>query len=524
MAKNLDRLIAKVAMEVPAGDPEKATTAARDVAPQLTPEEAASLPAKWYPKVTAKAAGVPQLRDAWPRAWFEAIAEVLCHKGSDGLPALLELLARDNSTYHELVVLRLLRLAATGLQTREIVAKVAARLAEVHRTAVYAAVREVVHWSRRDPRPLELLRSMATVKVKNAEGDTVGNYIEQSEAELALAQMREAPRQATDAIDEEIVQVAVLGLDPGAFRTRAQEAADKLSFGAAVALGQRIQKPDLQVLQSRLPPTLSNHEAIWARSVLEILGHLGAPAVVPVRAAIDGGDDYVREKALRALCLLAARLTGAEQADLVRELEKRLPRLAPRDVRSLVRELVADAHADQAIGELLTALGDVKVKDFGNASTTVGDIARSAGAPPPPPANDDASKKRRCEEFARRFAATLVGEDFVSAQGMFCAALRKKYTPKKLKTLVAAESKHSGPPESFEYSDNNTTAAHLRVGGGDIPALPKHVTDRSFVRWCCLQFLPAEESDVDACFDFWMAVMEEDGELKVGFCHILNPD
>jgi hypothetical protein len=524
MAKNLDRSIAKVAMEVPAGDAEKMVAAARDVATQVTSAEAASLPERWYPKVTAKAAGVPQLRDAWPRAWFEAIVEVLCQKGADGLPGLLELFCRDNSTYHELVVVRLLRLAAADLQTEEILAKAATRLAQIHRTSVYAAVREVVDWSRRDPRPLELLRSLAAVTVKNAEGDTVGSYIEQFAAELALAQMRAAPQHAREAINEEIVQVAVLGLDPQAFCTRAAGAAAKLGARAAGALGERLQKPDLPVLQSRLPPTLSNPEAIWTRSVLEILGHMGAAAVAPALAAIDGEDEYVREKALRALCLIAARLTGAEQAELLRELKKRLPALAPRDVRSLVRELVADALGDEPIGGLLAVLGDVKVKDFGSASTTVGDIARSAGAPPRPAADDGATRKRRCAEFARRFAAALVAENFVAARGMLSAALGKKYTPKKLKTLVATESEHSGLPESFSYDDNDTTAAELRAGGGDIPALPKHVTDQNFVRWCCLQFQPSEDSGVDACFDFWMAVMEEEGELKVGFFHILPPD
>src|SRR5262249_15907039 len=132
--------------------------------------------------------------------------------------------------------------------------------------------------------------------------------------------------------------------------------------------------------------------------------------------------------------------------------------------------------------------------------------------------------KQACKEFSERFGAAVAAGDFVSAHGMLCATLRKKYTPKKLSALVAKESKHSGPPEAFEYAANATTAPELRKGEGGSPRLPSPVSDENFRQWCCLQFLPAEDSESDACFDWWMAVMEEDGELKVGFFHILDAD
>src|SRR5262249_20976609 len=164
MPGKLDQMIAKVALEMPGPDPSKMIAAAKEVAPNVTKEDAAKLPERWYPKITSKAAGAPQLRDAWPRAWFEAVVEILCQKGPIGLPALYELLDRDQATYHEMVTLRLLRMASEGLERDTTVAKLKSRLANLHMTHVYASVREVVFWSEREPGPLQLLRQMAKVK------------------------------------------------------------------------------------------------------------------------------------------------------------------------------------------------------------------------------------------------------------------------------------------------------------------------------------------------------------------------
>jgi hypothetical protein len=522
MATKLDQLVAKVALEAAGADPARVMAMAKEIAPKVSAEEAAKLPGRWHPRITSKAAGAPQLRDAWPRAWFEAVAEVLCQKGDVGLPALFELLDRDTATYHEMVVLRLLRMAAAGLERLAIVAKLKARLPALHQTQVYASVREAVYWSECDPEPLRLLRPLASLRVKNAEGATVGSYIEQYEAELALAQAKRAPRTSADPLDDLIVSTAILALEPEAFRTQAAASAAKLGPAAADRLAGRLEKPDLPTLQSRAPRGLSNCDAAWARAVIEILGHLGGAAIGAAWSFLDRDDEYIKEKSLRLLCLLAARASGVDRDSVVSKLKKRLPKFHHRVLRPVISELLLDARTESSVRGVLDALGEVLVKDHGNGTIAIGDIVKALYVPPKP-APPQPAEQAAYKAFGERLGAALVAKDFDAAQGMFCKPLQKKFSPKKLATLVARESKHSGPPDTFEYADNDTTAAELRQGKNEFPPLPAHVTDSNFRRWCCLQFLPDEESDL-ACFDWWMAVAEEKGELKVGFFHVLDAD
>jgi hypothetical protein len=522
VASKLDEMIAKVAVEAAGTDPGKMIASAREAAPQVTAEEAAKLPERWYPKVTSKTAGAPHLRDSWPRAWFEAVVEILWQKGKEALPPLLELLQRDGSTYHEMVILRLLRMAAAGVERKAILDKLKARLPTLHRTQVYAAVRDVVFWSERDPEPLVQLRPMAKVKVKDAEGDTIGTYIKQYEGELALLQAKRAPQKSADPLDEWIVSTAILALESDAFRAQAAAAARELGSAAAGPLAERLKKPDLSVLQSRAPSALSAHEATWCRAVLEILGHFGTTAIPIARSLLDSDDEYIREKSLRLVFLLAARQPGHEREVFLSGLRKRLLRLHHRNLRPIVSELLLDARSEPEVMRVLDELAGVKVADYGQGKIAIGDMVRALYVAPKPRASPSTIKQSK--EFAEQLGALVVAKDFRGVWGMFSRALQKNFSAKKLAALVAKESKHSGAPEDFRYDDNDTTAAELREGGGDFAALPAHMTDANFRRWCCLQFLPEEGSEVDACFDWWMAVMEEKGTLKVGFFHITEPD
>jgi hypothetical protein len=429
-----------------------------------------------------------------------------------------------------MVVIRLLRMAAAGLKRDAILAKLKARLPALHQTQVSASVCRVVFWSEREPQPLELLRQLEAFPVKNSEGQTVGSYIEQFEAELALVQARRAPKIANEPLAEEIVSVAVLGLEPDGFRERAIAVARSLGTTAVGPLIALLNKPDLPILQSRVPPTIPNHEAIWRRAIFEILGHLGAAALPAARSLVADDDEYIRELAIRLLCRIAAGEDGAAREAVVIELRSRLPSMAYGEIRDAVSRLVADVHAEPKIMEILESLADVQVKLSGDRTITVGEMVKARYVPPKP---EPRSKKKltskranatQCEGFARRFGAAVVARDFAAAQKMLCAPLQKTLTPRKLAQLVAKNSKHSGPPDAFEYSASDLTIAELRDGDGEWLPIPSHITESNFLHWCCIQFLPVEESDADACFDWWMAAMDEKGELKVGFFHILDPD
>ena len=138
-------------------------------------------------------AGSPDLSDSWPHLWFEALTELLYQRKADGLPLLLTLMDRDDSTYHQYVIVRLLRLAADGVEPEAILARIRTRLESLHYGKTRESVREVTYWKMTDPRPVELLRRMADVVCARSDGDTVGLYLRQMGEELPvhLARMKD---------------------------------------------------------------------------------------------------------------------------------------------------------------------------------------------------------------------------------------------------------------------------------------------------------------------------------------------
>jgi hypothetical protein len=190
MASRLDHTIAKVAIANGGWDRPKMIAAAVEAAGSVTPKDLAKLPDRWYPALSARLAGAPDLDDAWQHLWFEALAEILFQKGAEGLPALLILWEREDSTYWNLILIRLLRLAADGVESDLILSRVRFRLESLHYVQTRLSVREVMEWQGDDPRPLELLRPMAGIEVPNSDGDTVRTYIERFEWERGIAAER----------------------------------------------------------------------------------------------------------------------------------------------------------------------------------------------------------------------------------------------------------------------------------------------------------------------------------------------
>jgi hypothetical protein len=191
MASKLDEGIARVAIVIADRDRAATGRVATEVAAKLSEKDVAKMPDRWYPAIGARKAGAPELLDGWSHLWFEALTEVLFQKKA--LPELLTLMDRDDSTYHQYAIVRLLRLAADGLESSMILDRVRARLTTLQHVWTRASVREVVYWKADDSRPVELLQQMADIVVPRSDGDTVGMYLEQMGEELVvhLARMKE---------------------------------------------------------------------------------------------------------------------------------------------------------------------------------------------------------------------------------------------------------------------------------------------------------------------------------------------
>jgi len=185
MPEKLEELITQVVIKAAADNGcelilSELIAAAAKVAPLLTPADVAKFPSLWYPPLSGKAAGAPMLKEGWGRLWFEALVEVLYQTGSIGIPPLFELLERDTKTYHALVVVRLLRLAAADVQKKKILDKVKARLPEMGHGEGPESVQEVMVWAAHaDQRLTKLLLSMAKLKLKGIGELTVGSAMKE---------------------------------------------------------------------------------------------------------------------------------------------------------------------------------------------------------------------------------------------------------------------------------------------------------------------------------------------------------
>jgi hypothetical protein len=192
MASKLDERIARLAIVIDGRDRAAMDREAAALAGQLSPKDVAKLPDRWYPALGAVKAGVSGLTDSWAHLWFEAVAELLYQKRERGLPGLLALMDRDDSTYHQYVIVRLLRLAADGPDRDAILGRVRHRLTSLQHVWTRSSVREVVYWRPDDPRPSELMGGMADIVVPRSDGDTVGTYLREMGEEFPVHQARMA--------------------------------------------------------------------------------------------------------------------------------------------------------------------------------------------------------------------------------------------------------------------------------------------------------------------------------------------
>src|SRR5262249_39954020 len=139
---------------------------------------------------------------------------------------------------------------------------------------------------------------------------------------------------------------------------------------------------------------------------------------------------------------------------------------------------------------------------------------------PPPPQADGAWK-----DLAKQFAQAIVNRDFATARSLFTDELRKKYSTKGLEKLLKEWTQHSGWPDDFEIGGNDITLSEIREQTDPcFGPLPETVTEESFRKWVSVQFLPADDSDVDACCDWWMALIERSSAMKIGYFEVLDPD
>jgi hypothetical protein len=122
---------------------------------------------------------------------------------------------------------------------------------------------------------------------------------------------------------------------------------------------------------------------------------------------------------------------------------------------------------------------------------------------------------------------------------MFASWLIRAVTPQQLRESIEQEVKEVAEanelegglhPTSYEIDSNTCSLEDLKKPPSyrEPRRIPEEVNEENYRQWMVVQFQPApEEQDelgIDAWLDWWMLLVEEDGELKIGFFEIEGPD
>lgn len=147
--------------------------------------------------------------------------------------------------------------------------------------------------------------------------------------------------------------------------------------------------------------------------------------------------------------------------------------------------------------------------------------------------------ENRYLEFAADFARKIIIGEYFAAQKAFASWVQ--ISPEQLKEFI--ENELCEMVEVWEF-DEIIRPAKFRIGGGvssiedlrqphtyspearSSENFPSEITEEHFRAWMVITFLPAEEQelDLDAWFDFWLALVEENDELKIGYFEITDAD
>jgi len=139
------------------------------------------------------------------------------------------------------------------------------------------------------------------------------------------------------------------------------------------------------------------------------------------------------------------------------------------------------------------------------------------------------------------FAHAIITRDYPAAHSCFADWLKRQVSEERLRAAIekqlgeiseAAELDQIIYPEDFRVDGNSCTLADVRedrsglYGIEPVCAVSPEMTEANFRRWMMIEFLPAEgaDIDVDAWMDFWAAVVEVDGQHRIGYFEIHDPD
>ena len=127
-----------------------------------------------------------------------------------------------------------------------------------------------------------------------------------------------------------------------------------------------------------------------------------------------------------------------------------------------------------------------------------------------------------CKSLCDAFANAIVKRDFERAHSLLAPWLKQTMNPSEIQRMVDAEN------EGLEHQPHSWNAWDVMLELGDLQPdpygppsrpIPNQITQKNFKGWLQIQFAP--ESSVhdvqNVCYDIWLAAVEHDDSLLVGY-------
>jgi len=130
-------------------------------------------------------------------------------------------------------------------------------------------------------------------------------------------------------------------------------------------------------------------------------------------------------------------------------------------------------------------------------------------------------------EVASKFAEGVIERDYAQAFALTTKGLRTRMNLEEFVEAFENAEKQVVPPGTFGLSSNSMTFEELAKQFDELGTpLPQDIKPESFRLWMCIEFIPDPDdpTELDACYDVWGMVVNENGEDRIAYFEIKEPD
>jgi hypothetical protein len=123
--------------------------------------------------------------------------------------------------------------------------------------------------------------------------------------------------------------------------------------------------------------------------------------------------------------------------------------------------------------------------------------------------------EQKCEALCDALAKRVVEKNYAGAHALFAPWLQTAMSPSDLEALVSEASEGAPTARAWTLDEGFLGVEDLGASG--------QITDENYRGWLCIQFNPGEAAG-NGSFDLWLAVVEYEGDYRVGLLEAAEAD